>query len=207
MVMISLMAASRRALLAHADVAAVDHSDIASIARGLAAKQLTSSRSSMYCLDVLLQGAKIHIPQPAAKLEPPEGYRVLMENLRHEYEEKAYAAMVGSGGRTDDTVQSITKEVSDQISVILNILFSSIFTGLAIWFATSNLATYKHRQPLRVGASILVAVIVAIAEVVLYSSYMRKINDAKTQERSKPEVKTLLAESNGHLSHAVGQPT
>lgn len=100
--------------------------------------------------------------------------------------------MVGSSGSDRDTIQSSAKEVSDQLSVIFNVFFSSAFTGLAVWYATSNLTTYSRREPLRAGASILVAIIVAIAEVVLYNSYMRKMNDAKAREQSKTEVKTLL---------------
>jgi TMEM199 family protein len=116
-----------------------------------------------------------------------------MESLRREQEEKAYAAMVGTDEK-EDSIQSITREVSDQISVILNVLFSSIFTGLAIWYATANLTNWKRREALRAGLSILVAFVVAIAEIVLYNSYRRKMAEAKAKERATTEVKTLICD-------------
>ncbi|KAK6347010.1 hypothetical protein TWF696_007100 [Orbilia brochopaga] len=193
MVLISLTAAARGALPAHAtDCPAFDHADAAAAARELGAQQQT--RSSSYRLDVLLRGSEIYIPARPAKPTPSPGYLALMESLRHEYEEREYAAMLSGNGPDKDTIQSSAKEISDQISVVLNIFFSSIFTGLAIWYATSNLATYRHREPLRAGASILVAIIVAIAEVVLYNSFRRKMDDAKAREQSKTEVKTVLGE-------------
>ncbi|KAF3926689.1 hypothetical protein ABW21_db0203430 [Orbilia brochopaga] len=201
MVLISLAPAARRALPVHATSSpAFDHTDTAVIAQELGAQH--PSRSSSYRLDVLLRGSEIHIPPRPAKPAPSPSYMALMEKLRHEYEEREYAAMVGGGGSEEDNFESSTKEISDQVSVILNIFFSSIFTGLAIWYATSNLVTYRHREPLRAGAAILVAIIVAAAEVVLYNSYRRKMDDAKARERSKTEVKTVLGEPHERELHA-----
>lgn len=117
----------------------------------------------------------------------------MMERLRFEQAEAEYAAMVGAREPVE-TFQSVSKEISNQVSVIFNILFSSIFTGLAIWYATSNLSTYRHRQAMRVGASVATAFIVAIAEIVLYDSYRRKMDEAKAKERSFSEVTTLAPE-------------
>ncbi|KAF3912902.1 hypothetical protein AA313_de0207827 [Arthrobotrys entomopaga] len=170
-------------------VDSIDHVDIAKIARELGLRRPTSKLS--YGLDILLRGTEIHIPKLPPKPKPSAEYLALMERLKHEQEEKAYAKMIGSNQK-DETIQSISKEVSNQISVILNVFFSSFFMGLAIWYATANLSTYKNKEPLRVGASITVAIIVAIAEVTLYGSYLRKMEDAKSRERSTPEVKTFI---------------
>ncbi|KAF3940692.1 hypothetical protein ABW19_dt0201489 [Dactylella cylindrospora] len=168
----------------------IDHAKLATVAKEL--RKRDTSSGTQYGLDVLLQGTGIYIPKPPSKPEPSAEYLALMKSLRDEQDEKAYASMVGGSVDKDDSLQAITKEVNDQISVILNILFSSIFTGLAVWYATANLSTYKRREPLRVGASMLVAIIVAIAEIVLYNSYKQKMADAQRRERATEEVKTLV---------------
>ncbi|KAF3927274.1 hypothetical protein ABW20_dc0109669 [Dactylellina cionopaga] len=171
----------------------IDHTNIAKIAMELSSQDPLSK--PRYCLDVLLLGTSIYTPEPPPKARPSAEYLALMERLRHEQEENEYAAMVGTVGEKAG-IDLITKDVSDQISVILNILFSSIFTGLAVWYATSNLSTYRNREPIRVGGSVAVAIVVAVAEVVVYNSYIRKIEDAKTRERSTTEVKALLGKNN-----------
>ncbi|KAK6339505.1 hypothetical protein TWF718_008913 [Orbilia javanica] len=195
MVQLSHTAASRRAVRAHSSSAAavtedpsspsIDHTRIARVAKE------QRSRDPHCALDVLLRGTDIYLPTKPSKPEPSAEYVALMEKLRHEQAEKVYASMLNIPDK-GDSPHSIAKEISDQISVILNVLFSAIFSGLAIWYATANLTTYKRREPLRIGASITVAVIVAVAEVVLFNSYLRKMDDAKTKARLKPEVKSVI---------------
>ncbi|RVD81724.1 uncharacterized protein DFL_009574 [Arthrobotrys flagrans] len=198
MVQLSHTAASRRAIRAYSaitedppsggfdpDSASIDHTGITKIAREC------RSRDPHCALDVLLRGTEIYIPERPSKPEPSAEYVALMEKLRHEQAEKVYASMLNISER-DDSPRSIAKEISDQISVILNVLFSAIFTGLAIWYATANLTAYKRREPFRVGASIAVAIIVAVAEVVLFNSYLRKMDDAQTKARLQPEVKSIV---------------
>ncbi|KAK6498573.1 hypothetical protein TWF481_011158 [Arthrobotrys musiformis] len=191
MVLLSHTPASRRALHAPPppgpDLVSIDHTNIAKFAR----ERRSSSRDPHFALDILLRGTDIYIPRKPPKPEPSAEYVALMGKLRHEQAESLYASMLNIPDK-DDSPHSIAKEISDQISVILNILFSAIFTGLAIWYATANLTTYRRREPLRVGASITVAVIVAVAEVVLFNSYRRKMDDAKSKERLQSEVKSVV---------------
>ncbi|KAF3175339.1 Vacuolar ATPase assembly integral membrane protein [Orbilia oligospora] len=191
MVQLSHTAASRRAVRAYAAIteddpnsASIDHARLARIARHY------RSCEPHYALDVLLRGTEICFPEKPSKPDPSAAYLTLMEKLRHEQAEKLYASMLNIPEK-DDSPHSIAKEISDQISVILNVLFSSIFTGLAIWYATANLSMYKRREPLRVGASITVAVIVAVAEVALFNSYLRKMDDAKNKARLQREIKSI----------------
>ncbi|KAK6352685.1 Vacuolar ATPase assembly integral membrane protein [Orbilia blumenaviensis] len=198
MVRLSHTAASRQAVLAYSAVTGnappagsepdskyIDHTGIARIAREC------RSRDPRCALDLLLRGTDIYLPKRASKPQPSAEYVAFMEKLRHEQAEKSYASMLNIPEK-HDSPHSIAKDISDQISVILNILFSAVFTGLAIWYATANLTTYKHRQPFRVGASITVAVIVAVAEVVLFNSYLRKMDDARSRARQQPEVKSII---------------
>ncbi|EPS40319.1 hypothetical protein H072_5876 [Dactylellina haptotyla CBS 200.50] len=205
MVQVSHTSASRKVLCAYASgishddipdpqAASIDHIEIANVVRSLTLQDPLSE--PFHGLDILLRGTSIYIPKPPPKTKQSEGYFALMERLRREQEENSYAAMLGTN-KKDDDIHSITKEISDQISVILNMLFSSIFMGLAIWYATANLSTYRNRESLRVGASIAVAFVVAAAEISLYSSYIRKMEDAKTRERSQPEIKTLVKKPAG----------
>ncbi|KAK6523958.1 hypothetical protein TWF281_001915 [Arthrobotrys megalospora] len=198
MVQLSHTKASRRAVRAYPAVseglplgefdpesASIDHTRIAKIARE------GRSRDPGCTLDLLLRGTNIHIPEPAPKPEPSAEHVALMERLRHEQDEKSYASMLNTR-EEKDSPHSIMKEISDQISVILNVLFSAVFTGLAIWYATANLTIYKHREPLRIGASITVAIIVAVAEVVLFNSYLRKMDNAKSKAQLQPEVTSVI---------------
>src|SRR5881275_3346677 len=97
-------------------------------------------------------------------------YKRLMDRLRREQEEREYASIISAPEKADSSLHSAMRETSSQVSAIFNILFSTIFTGLAVWFATSRSATYAHRLPLRVGLSMSIGLLVAVAEVVLYAS-------------------------------------
>ncbi|KAI5283694.1 hypothetical protein KEM54_001925 [Ascosphaera aggregata] len=109
-----------------------------------------------------------------------------------------------------------TEEDEDNIdpSLVVNILVSVIFTGFAVYWAITNFRVPGHlllflsnrpteanypgarsTQPARVFISLFAAIVVGIAEVVVYASYLRKINAAKLKEKNLVEKK--------HVMHAV----
>ncbi|EFQ97507.1 hypothetical protein MGYG_00547 [Nannizzia gypsea CBS 118893] len=105
-------------------------------------------------------------------------------------------------------------------SLVLNILVSILFTGFATYWGLSNfripkLSTllpwserpssptndphtyyyYPHApssQPFRVFVSLFVGILVGVAEVVVYASYLRKVENAKAKEKAKVEKKVFI---------------
>ncbi|KAI5305180.1 hypothetical protein KEM56_005080 [Ascosphaera pollenicola] len=110
---------------------------------------------------------------------------------------------------------SLPEEEEDNLdpSLVINILVSVIFTGFAVYWAISNFrvpgpllsflsptsaaATYPgahSTQPARVFISLFAGIVVGIAEVVVYASYLRKVKAAKLKEKSLVEKKTVVRE-------------
>ncbi|EZF35617.1 hypothetical protein TMEN_6068 [Trichophyton mentagrophytes] len=105
-------------------------------------------------------------------------------------------------------------------SLVLNILVSILFTGFATYWGLSNfripkLSTllpwserpsslnsdphayyyYPHApssQPFRVFVSLFIGILVGVAEVVVYASYLRKVANAKAKEKAKVEKKVFI---------------
>ncbi|KAG5297315.1 hypothetical protein I7I48_06395 [Histoplasma ohiense] len=95
-------------------------------------------------------------------------------------------------------------------SVVLNILVSILFTGFATYWALSNFriptfftftssAAPSHpgtvsSQPARVFISMLVALLVGVAEVGIFALYLRKVELARGRERAIVERKVVIGE-------------
>jgi hypothetical protein len=95
-------------------------------------------------------------------------------------------------------------------SVAINILVSVLFTGFAVYwalshfrvpsfftFSSSRTDTYPgalSTQPFRVFVSIIAAIVVGVAEVVVYAAYWKKVALAKEKERRKVEKKVVIPE-------------
>ncbi|KAF3490922.1 uncharacterized protein GIQ15_00439 [Arthroderma uncinatum] len=105
-------------------------------------------------------------------------------------------------------------------SLVLNILVSILFTGFATYWGLSNFRIpkvstllpwstlpsyvasdphthyyYPHApssQPFRVFVSLFAGILVGVAEVVVYASYLRKVENAKSKEKAKVEKKVLI---------------
>ncbi|KAI1909157.1 hypothetical protein LOZ39_004507 [Ophidiomyces ophidiicola] len=116
--------------------------------------------------------------------------------------------------RADDTLDDpITP------SLVLNIFVSVLFTGFATYWALTNFRTPHffitmltftknninltharnypgsvYSQPSRVFISLLAALSVGVAEVVVYAAYLRKVDRAKRKEKSMVERKIVVGE-------------
>ncbi|KAL2363044.1 hypothetical protein RJZ56_004075 [Blastomyces dermatitidis] len=98
-------------------------------------------------------------------------------------------------------------------SLVLNILISILFTGFASYWALSNfrIPTFftftsasspsypgaVSSQPARVFISMLVAVLVGVAEVGVYVLYLKKVELARGRERAIVERKVVIGEVGG----------
>lgn len=79
------------------------------------------------------------------------------------------------------------EQVHRQIILIINVLISIIACSVFIWVAARHWSPAK-----RLGLSMGGSGAIAIAEVVVYNGYIRRVKEAKATERKKPEVKKII---------------
>jgi hypothetical protein len=159
-------------------------------------------------LDTLLKGSRIYIPPPPAKKEPTSEYKALMARLRREEEARQYSLMLNPPPASETFAQRFPvsplayknstaadfdddelsyEEVHRQIILIINVLISIICVSVFIWVAARHWSPAK-----RLGLSMGGSGAIAIAEVVVYSGYVRKVREAKATEKKKPEIKKII---------------
>lgn len=78
-------------------------------------------------------------------------------------------------------------DINRQITVIFNVLVSIVACAVAIWMAARYWST-----PARLALSMSGSIIVGIAEVVVYSGYIRRLGEAKGQAKKVKEVKEIV---------------
>lgn len=82
------------------------------------------------------------------------------------------------------------KEIKSHITTIFNILISVVSVAYAIWYWTDT--SWKIKDSYRVLLCLFFGLLTLAAEVVVYMSYLNKIDDAKIKERNKKEVKSVV---------------
>ncbi|KAI5923018.1 endoplasmic reticulum-based factor for assembly of V-ATPase-domain-containing protein [Camillea tinctor] len=165
-------------------------------------------------LEGLLRGASIYIPPPPPKPEPTEEYQQLMARLRREEEERSYERMLKKAPPRESFAEKfpyapmahsfaeVNKpskaadlgdddieygDVQKQVTLIMNFLVSIIGCGAALWMAAQWWST-SARIFLSLGGSI----VVAIAEVAVYSAYSWRMAEGEKKEKTKKEVKQIV---------------
>ncbi|KAL0257762.1 hypothetical protein SLS55_006925 [Diplodia seriata] len=140
-------------------------------------------------------------------------YKQLMARLRKEEEARAYERMLNppqptetfgqrfpasnaanlfaarpmdSYASNDEDDEVTYADINRQVALIINVLVSIIACSCAIWMAARYWST-----PARLALSMTGSTVVAVAEVVIYMGYLRKIKEAKVEEKKKPEVKEI----------------
>lgn len=162
-------------------------------------------------LNALLRNTTIYVPPPPPKKQQTPQYLALMARLRKEEEARSYERMLNPppiretftsrfpGARNhipshfsigaDDEVDELSyEEVHRQIILIINVLISVVCVAVFVWIAARHWSVGK-----RLGLSMSSALAVAVAEVVVYSGYVRKVQEAKQAEKKKPEIKEIVA--------------
>lgn len=82
------------------------------------------------------------------------------------------------------------KETKSHITTIFNILISVVSVVYAIWYWTDS--SWKLKDSYRVLLCVFFGLLILVAEVVVYMSYLNKIEEAKIKERNKQEVKKVI---------------
>ena len=78
-------------------------------------------------------------------------------------------------------------DVDRQIALIFNVLISIVACAAAIWMAAQWWST-----PARLALSFSGSLLVGVAEVVVYSGYVRRVGEAKGKEKGIKEVKEIM---------------
>jgi hypothetical protein len=111
-----------------------------------------------------------------------------METFAQRFPLSSAAHAFASSQQTFDAEDEVTfDEVKRQMTLIINVLISIICCSVAIWKVAKWWST-PPRLALSLGGSLLVA----IAEVVIYMGYIRRVGESKDKERSLGEVKEVL---------------
>jgi hypothetical protein len=161
-------------------------------------------------LDTLLRGSNVYTPPPPPKKEPTPEFARLMARLRAEEEARIYDRMtnpnpltrlesfsqrfpqtpqfsLGADVPTSEEDELSYEEVHRQIILIINVIVSVVACAVFVWVAARHWSA-----PKRLGLSMGSSGAVAIAEVVVYSGYVRKVAEAKRKEKRKPEIKEIV---------------
>ncbi|GMF57520.1 unnamed protein product [[Candida] boidinii] len=170
--------------------------------------------SSGLTLLQLVSSCKIYTEPEAAPKEKTPEYNQLMERLRLKQQELEYQELIrGDSGdmssgaavghrqslrhADDEPHQSAAqqmKEVRNQLTTILNVFVSVASVGYAVWYwSGSSMGSYHLNDGYRVLLALAFALLVLVAEVVVFSGYLRRVDEAREKERGKREVRTVLA--------------
>ncbi|KAI9052327.1 hypothetical protein LZ554_003678 [Drepanopeziza brunnea f. sp. 'monogermtubi'] len=187
----------------------ISHGQIIELARSMKVGGLQPSR-----LEDLLKGARVYVPPPPVKPEPTSEYKALMARLRREEEARSYERMTNppppmetfsqrfpaaSAARafssshqninaSDPDDDGVTyADVDRQVTLIFNVLVSVFACAAAIWIAAKWWST-----PARLALSMSGSALIGVAEVVVYSGYLRRVGEAKGKEKKVKEVKEIV---------------
>ncbi|PBP24611.1 vacuolar H+-ATPase assembly protein [Diplocarpon rosae] len=187
----------------------ISHGQIVELSQDMKARKLQPCR-----LEDLLKGARVFVPPPPRKPEPTLEYKALMARLRRDEEARSYERMTNppppmetfsqrfpaaSAARAFSCSQPNIKasdpdddgiaytDVHRQVTLIFNVLVSIVACAAAIWVAAKWWST-----PARLALSMSGSALVGVAEVAVYSGYMRRLGEAKGKEKKIKEIKEVV---------------
>lgn len=150
----------------------------------------------------LVKTSKMHIPNKNIVESKPKSkeFIQLMERLRREQKEKEYKKLVSPKQQFETlydnsneeiiTPSQMNKELKSNLTTIVNILISVGSVVYAIWYWTES--SWGLPNSYRVLLCLFFGILVLVAEVVVYMGYINKIEDARTKEQNKKEVKKVI---------------
>ncbi|KAI1763112.1 endoplasmic reticulum-based factor for assembly of V-ATPase-domain-containing protein [Hypoxylon sp. FL1150] len=164
-------------------------------------------------LEELLRGATVYVPPPPPKPEPTDEYKALMARLRREEEERSYERMLRKAPTKESFAERFPAapmahsfaevnrplkdsdlgddiehgDVQKQVTLIINFLISVFGCGAALW-----LATRWWSVPARLFLSLGGSIVVAIAEVAVYTAYTWRMAEGEKNQKKMREVKQIV---------------
>lgn len=148
-------------------------------------------------LSILLKGLEPYFDSKPKKRNYSPEFQAQLDKLRLKLEEDEYQQMVNRGKTKlegDDTYKSpaqVWKEVNSYITNIINVLVTVFAVVWALWTWTSyNPTVFKLHY--RVLICFFGGLLALVADVVVLNAFFRKINEAKSKERNKIEIKKVI---------------
>lgn len=154
-------------------------------------------------LIALIRSTKLYTPNLNVSNESrPKSKEFMksMEQLRLKEKEEEYQKLVRPkqefntlyDNSLEETITPAQahKELKSQLTTIVNILISVGSVVYAIWYWTDS--SMKLQDGYRILLCLFFGILVLVAEVVVYMSYLSKIEEAKFKERNTLEIKKLV---------------
>lgn len=129
---------------------------------------------------------------PGSNYKPE--FKEYLEQLKLQQQEKDYQHLIsknktGLGNLQDEekpvTLAQINRELKEQVTTIFNILISVVSVSFAFWYWSGSSSGMDLHY--RVLISLFSGILVLIAEVVVYNSYLQRVSDARSKEEIKKE--------------------
>jgi uncharacterized membrane protein YidH (DUF202 family) len=143
-------------------------------------------------------------------------YEKLMARLRSEEQEKEYRKFIakdrnsytgivdsiGSYAFMPDAnvdlnkvgnIGEAAKEVKHQLTTIVNVLITVVSVGYAVWYwSGSSMGLNGKNDATRLLLSIFASIVVLVAEVVVFSGYLRKVDESREKEKNIIESRSIV---------------
>ncbi|KAI9840549.1 MAG: hypothetical protein M1838_004013 [Thelocarpon superellum] len=165
-----------------------------------------------YSLHFLLRGSHVFVPPPSPEAEPTSEYKALMARLRRDEEQRAYNKLLEPSSTGDapsrrqrfpltphahtsspttaldmDDDDLTYADVGRQMALVINVLITIVACSVAIWMVASHWSAAP-----RLGLSMGGSGLVAVAEVVVYAGYLRRLKEAKIKGKRAVETKQVI---------------
>lgn len=99
------------------------------------------------------------------------------------------------------TPAQINKQIKEQITTIFNILVSVASVVYAIWYWTNSSGYFALE--VRILLCLFFGLLILVAEIVVYNSYLNKIEVAKQNEKNKKVKKTIIKTFNINKANSI----
>ena len=127
-----------------------------------------------------------------------EDFKKKLEFLKYQEQELEYQSMVKRSKsvfslQEDDelTPSQINKQIKEQVTTVFNVLVSVISVVVAIWYWPGSSTNFPVH--VRLLLCLFFGILVLVADVVVYNSYLKKLEEAKVKEKTKVEKKKVLS--------------
>lgn len=136
--------------------------------------------------------ARLRREEEARKYErmtnPPSPMETFSQKFPAASAARAFASSHQNISASDPDDDEVTyADVDRQMALIFNVLISIVACAAAIWIAAKWWST-----PARLALSMSGSALVGVAEVVVYSGYLRRVGEAKGKEKQIKEVKEIV---------------
>ena len=108
------------------------------------------------------------------------------ETFQQRFPNARYTHALGASGPSVDDDEMTYQDVDRQVALIINVLVTVIACSAGLWIVARHWAT-----PARLALSMAGSIVVAIAEVVIYAGYIRRLKEATVEEKKKIERKQI----------------